>query len=57
MKEGNKDCIKHTAGDVTEDKEKTLSSGWNFLDLLALHKWVHIKINQSLYAGNWEVTT
>ena len=28
---------KHTAGEVTEDNEKSLSSGWNFLDLFKLH--------------------
>lgn len=26
----------HTAGEVTEDNEKSLSSSWNFLDLLRL---------------------
>ena len=26
----------HTAGEVTEDSEKSLSSGWNFLDLFKL---------------------
>jgi hypothetical protein len=48
MKEGDKNCLKHTAGDVTEDNEKTLSSGWNFLDLLALQKWVHNFISNSI---------
>lgn len=28
--------VKHTAGEVTEDNENTLSSGWNFLDLFRL---------------------
>lgn len=27
---------KHTAGEVTEDNENTLSSSWNFLDLFRL---------------------
>lgn len=28
----------HTAGEVTEDNEKSLSSGWNFLDLFKLQE-------------------
>ena len=28
----------HTVGEVTEDNEKTLSSGWNFLDLFKLQE-------------------
>lgn len=28
----------HTVGEVTEDNEKILSSGWNFLDLFKLQE-------------------
>lgn len=28
----------HTAGEVTEDNEKSLSSGWNFLDRFKLEQ-------------------
>lgn len=37
----------HTAGEVTEDNEKSLSSGWNFLDRFKLQPQVPKKLRFS----------